>query len=143
MNIIDTINIIENSLIAGTQDKNFPLYKICVEKDPFAQLENKLPFILIEQDKSKLVTNPQGYAYEYIHSLSLFCVTGAGKEKRDVYTFRAMQIAEGAIELLSGLNDHRLRIIPDEIVTGEVIVGSAKCYGAKILIDIKTNYKEN
>lgn len=129
------------NLLCG--DKLNPLYGVSIETDPYKQIESSTPFILIEENMSRLITNPQGYVYEYLHLIDLTCVVSAQNITRDKYFKKVTGIAEQVIQALGGLNDSGYRIIPKEIIPGEVIIGGMKCSAVKISIEVKTLFMEN
>jgi hypothetical protein len=52
------------------------------------------------------------------------------------------ELTEYVIKAIAGLVDSRYRIIPQEIIPGEVIIGSLKCSAARIVIEVKTLFME-
>jgi len=143
MNIFEMIEIIKDYLNLKCKDRNNPLYGIKIEIDPFKQLETSVPFILIEENSSKLITNPQGYVYEYLHAIDLTCVISCNNKNREKYFMEVTGIAENTLKVMGELSDSRYRIIPKEAIPGEVIIGSMKCSAVRISIEVKTLFNEN
>jgi hypothetical protein len=143
MNVYEIIKLIKTHLAAAAKERSASLYGAYIETDPYRQLENSLPFILIEDNNSALAANQQGYVYEYLHSIDLTCVVKADKEERDEYKRKAVNLAECTVKELQKISDFRFKIIPKEMVPGEVIIGSLKCSAIKITIEVRTLFIED
>lgn len=140
MNVYEIIELIKSHLTCAVKEKGSPLHSVYIGTDPYEQLENNLPFILIEDNNSVLIANQQGYVYEYLHSMELTCVVKADKEERGEYKKKAVILAESTVKELQKISDFRFKIIPTEMVPGEVIIGSLKCSAVKIIIEVKTYF---
>lgn len=138
MNIIEIIELIRDHFVSAAKEKQSMLFSVNIETDPYKQLENRLPFILIEDEGSKLTANQQGYVYEYLHTIDLTCVVKADKEERGGYKMKAALLAVCAVKELSRISDFRINVIPKEMVPGELIIGSLKCSAVKITIEVKS-----
>ena len=138
MNAYEIIELIKIQLALAGKDRNNLLYGINIETDPYRELGNCVPFILIEENASILITNQQGYVYEYLHSIELTCAVKAAKEERSEYKKRATALAENTVKEIGKLSDVRFRIFPKEMIPGEVIIGGLKCSAVKIVIEVKT-----
>jgi hypothetical protein len=143
MNIFKTIDIIYTHLNSRCRDKGNPLYGINIETDPYKQLEACIPFVLIEENISKFITNPQGCVYEYQHLIDLTCVVSSHNQNREKCFQKVSEIAENIVAALGNLADCRFRIIPKETIPGEVIIGSLQCSAVRISIEVKTLFVEN
>jgi hypothetical protein len=137
MNAYEIIESVKSHLADTVKVKGNQLYGVCIETDPYRQLENNLPFILIEESNSVLTTNQQGYVYEYLHSIELTCAVKADKEE---YKKKVANLAENTVKELYKISDFRFKIIPKEMIPGEVIIGSLKCSAVKIIIEVKTYF---
>lgn len=138
MNSLKVLGIIKQSLIRSAGENNSLLRGVSVETDPYRQLENRLPFVLIEEGATLLITNPQGSILEYLHTLEITCAVNAAGKERNEYKTNAALLADNCLKTICAVSDYRLKIIPKEMYAGEMIAGSAKCSGVKMIIEVKS-----
>jgi len=138
MNAYKITEAVKTYLHDKTKDKTDPLFGVSIETDVYKQSENCLPFILIEGNSSKLITNKQGFVQEYVHNIEITCAVKAEREEKTGSRGKIVLLAEETVKALNGLQDYRFRIIPREILYGEVLIGSLKCSAAKLINEVKT-----
>ena len=143
MNGFEAGKMIKECLSAAASVKGNSLYGIAVENDPYMELEKRLPFILVEECGSAIITNPQGCPVEYLHTIELTCAVKGEGIKRDEYRMKSFSTAESAVNELQKLSVYGCGIFPREMTPGEVIIGSLKCSAVKLTVEIKTLFNDD
>jgi len=142
MKAIEVTEILKREITKAGIETGSPLRGIKVETDPYVQLENILPFVLVEEGTTQIITNPQGFITEYLHTFDLTCAVYAATEERGIYKRKTAEMAEGILTVLMDISDYRLKIFPREMKCGDVQIGSAGCSAAKLTIEVRTLFKD-
>ncbi len=142
MNIYGTTEEIKKYLISETVKSGSGLKGFSVEDNPYIPLEIRVPFILLEGIESAVAAGGDGYPCEYFHSIEASVVVSGSEENILQFRIKAAEAAEEVIRLLAVLRDYRMKITPKEMTAGELMIGSLKCTGMKIVFEVRTLFTE-
>jgi hypothetical protein len=142
MKAIEVTEILKKEIANAGLEAGSPLRGVNVETDPYAQLENILPFVLIEEGTTQIITNPQGFITEYLHSIDVTCAVNTANEERGIYKRKTSVLAEGILNVLMNISDYRIKLFPREIKPGDVQIGSIGCSAVKLTIEVRTLFKD-
>lgn len=142
MNIFQTAEEMVKCLNEEVQRAGSALKGFSVESNPYAPLEERVPFLLVEGAGSIIIAGGDGYPVEYLHSIEVSVIVRGKEEKIIGARGTAAAAAERGVKLFAEMNDYRMKIAPKEMTAGELMIGSLKCTGLKIVFEVRTLFTE-
>lgn len=144
MDIYETIDKIKTGLIAGSDVDTDLLYGVNVLVDPYDVLDKKVPFVLLEAEKTKFKNAEKGPVVAQTHIITISCVVTAQKITFTTFKPAAISLMKKTIEKLDTLIDGRY-IQALKVTEGsydEMMIGSLMCSGAPLIAEVDTRWKD-
>ena len=143
MNIYETTELIRTKLMDGNENESDLLFGINIEEDPYKNLSARVPFILIESDRTEFVNAEQGFIVTQDHYLALTCVVQAQSKEFTDYKGNVNQLVKNTIDKLSDITHENIqKIIPNELSHSELMIGSLKTSAVIITVIVKTYWED-
>ena len=144
MNIYETIDLLKVELTEGNNVSTDLLYKVKIETNPYSDLSKKVPFVLIEADRTEF-TNAEGYGHvvNQDHLLDLTCVVEAQNREFTKYKPDVNQLVKKTINKLMTIeHDDIQKIIPMELSHSELTIGALKTSAIIITVKVRTYWED-
>ena len=143
MNIYETSEIIKAGLMNGTENESDLLYGVNVEVDPYRNLSARVPFVLIESDRTEFVNAEQGFVVTQDHYFSLSCVVQAQSKEFIDYKNNVNALVKNVIDKMLDITDENIqKIVPVELGHAEMMIGSLKTSAVVITVMVRTYWED-
>jgi hypothetical protein len=133
MDIYQTIEFIAEKIKEDQKQKSDPLYGISIETDPYTELSKLVPVVLIEAERTELITHEHIISFTQIVSAQ----TSGHKEFKSKVTLLTKKVIDKLLTINSIDISPRH---PQQVFYSEIMIGSLKCSAATFDAVVKASW---
>jgi len=143
MNIFETIALLKTKLETGITNSSDLMYGYKVSYDPYEKLEDKIPVVLLEADRTELLLSKYGDPYSQDHYISATAFVRAQTSAISVYKPEINLFVKNMINKLMTIDDVKIgKLMPTEFAHMETFIGSLKVSGITVTLKVNTMWED-